>query len=325
MTIATFTRRARRAAFLESPRPLPRRLEALAMRLMLLVLLVLLVPFVPLVPLGASAQPGNPWDAARSVTRAELLAALVEQRAQGYRLDAIANAVRLQTGVFLRLAAEEDRRAEPRALRIRHADWMAAFCEATALAPEATPPWVQVPFRHHEDYLVDGRTAQVVDLAATPSPPRRAMTVTAGWPSAPGAPASYTYEDRSTDPAIETTRAQVNGYRVLDYGDAIVVDGIHGVGGRATSGLLGIVFDLIGHARAVQSRFAIAPDGTQVSRTTARKGLTLTHAVAIAPDGKVTPHLPADRPDLAEIDARLARLKIEVVYRPAQLVPPVAE
>jgi hypothetical protein len=278
-----------------------------------------------LAPVIAAAQAGTLWDEARTVPRSELVGALLEQRAQGYRLDAIANAVRLQSGVFLRLAADEDARAAPRALRIRHTDWMAAYCEVTGLAPEATPPWVQVPFRHHEDYLVDGRTAEVLDLAASPRPPRRALTITAAWPATPGAPTSYTYEDRSIDPAVETTRAQVNGYHLLDYGDAIVLDGIHGVGGRATSGLLGVVFDLIGHARAVQTRFAVAPDGTQVSRTTARRGLTLTRAVAIAPDGKVTSSLPAERPDLAEIDARLAGLRIELTYRPVPMVPPPAE
>lgn len=288
-------------------------------------LMSLWVLAVLLAPPPVAAQAATPWDTARTVPRAQLVTALLEQRALGYRLDAIANAVRLQTGVFLRLAAEEDASPAPRALRIRHADWMAAYAEVTGMAPEATPAWVQVPFRHHEDILVDGRTAGVIDLAATPQPPRRAMIVTAGWPVTRGAPTSYTYEDRSTDPAIETTRAQVNGYHLLDYGDAIVLDGIHGVGGRATSGLLGVVFDLLGHARAVQTRLAIAADGTQVSRTTARKGLTLTRAVAIAPDGKVAATLPADRPDLAEIDARLARMAVQMAYRPLQRMPPPGE
>jgi len=276
-------------------------------------------------PPAALAQTATPWDAARTVPRSQLVAALTEQRALGYRLDAIANAVRLQSGVFLRLAAEEDKSTAPQALRIRHADWMAAYAEVTGIAPAATPSWVQVPFHHHEDILIDGRTARVIDLATTPQPPQRAMTVTAGWPMTPGAPTSYTYEDRSTDPAIETTRAQVNGYHLLDYGDALVLDGIHGVGGRATSGLLGIVFDLLGHAHAVQTRFAVAADGTQVSRTTARKGLTLTRAVAIAPDGKVAATLPADRPDLADIDARLARITVQLDYRPVARMPPPVE
>lgn len=270
------------------------------------------------------AHAATPWDGARPVARAQLLAALREQQAQGYRLDAIANSVRLQAGVFLRLAEQEDAAPAPRALRISHADWMAAFAEVTGLAPDAMPAWIQVPYRFKEDFLVDGRRDQVLDLAATKHPPRRALTVTAGWPVTADAPGSYAFEDHSTDPAIETARQQVNGYRILDFDQTIVIDGIYGVTGRATSGFLGVVFDLIGHARAVQTRFAIAADGTQVSRTTARKGLTLTQAIAIRPDGKVWSSLPADRPDLAEIDDRLARLVLDVVYRPVASVPPPA-
>jgi len=231
---------------------------------------------------------------------------------------AIANWLTANAGTY-----KKAREAPPQD-RISHADWMAAYAEVTGLAPDATPAWVQVPHRFKEDYLVDGRLERVLDLAGTRHPPRRALTVTAGWPVAPGAPTSYAFEDRSTDPAIETARRQVNGYRILDYGPAIVIDGIHGVTGRATSGLLGVVFDVLGHARAVQTRFAFAADGTQVSRTTARKGLTLTQAIAILPDGKVLPSLPADRADLAAVDAMLAGIDVQVSYRPVASVPPPA-
>lgn len=272
---------------------------------------------------AACCQAASPWDEARVVERAQLVAALREQQTLGYRMDAIAQSVRMHTAIFLRLATQEQAaNVTPRALRIGHRDWLAAYLEVTGLKAGEVPAWIEVPHRFREDYLVDGRIERVLDLAATRDRPRAALRVTAGWPPAPDAPASYSFEDRSTDPAIETTRLQVNGYVVLDYGDAIVVDGIHGVTGRATSGLLGAVFSLIGHARAVQTRFAIAADGTQVSRTTARKGLTLTQAIAILSDGRVLPSLPAERDDLAAIDARLAALPLNVVALPAALSPP---
>jgi hypothetical protein len=279
--------------------------------------------FCVLLVAAVAARAASPWQEARTVTRAQIVAALRVQQALGYRLDAIANSVRLQSGLFLHLAEQERSTTHPpRPLRLRHADWFAAYLEATGLAPEAVPPWVAVPHRFHEDYLIDGRIERVLDLAATLDRPRRAVVVTAGWPAADGAPTSYSFEDRSTDPAIETTRSQVNGYGVLDYGDAIVIDAIHGVTGRATSGILGAVFAVIGHARAVQTRFAIAPDGTQVSRTTARKGLTLTQSIAIAADGRVKPAVPAERRDLVEIDERLMRMGVRVAWRPAVAVPP---
>jgi hypothetical protein len=269
-------------------------------------------------PAGAA----TPWDDTRVVPRAQLVAALREQAALGYRLDAIANSVRLQTGVFLRLAADEEARGQPpRAMRLRHQDWFAAYLEVTGLQAQAVPAWVQAPHLAGEDYLVDGRPDVILDLATTKTPPRRAVVVKAGWPMAPGAPASYSFEDRSTDPSIETTRQQVNGYRVLDYGDAIVVDGIYGVTGRATSGLLGAIFSLIGHARAEQSRFGLAADGAQISRTTARKGLSLTQAIAILPDGTVIPSVPDTRADWLAVDARLAALPLAVVWRPVDRSP----
>ena len=63
----------------------------------------------------------------------------------------------------------------------------------------------------------------------------------------------------------------------------------------------------------------MAPDGTQVSRTTARKLLTLSQTVTILPDGKVITGVPADRPDLMAIDQLLQRLVIGVAYLPLDM------
>jgi hypothetical protein len=278
---------------------------------------------ISLAALGAHAA--SPWGDARTVTRAQIVAALREQQALGYRVDAIANSVRLQAGIFLSLADKAIAQGNrERALRLRHQDWYAAYLEATGLKPDAAPTWVQVPYRFHEDYLVEFGIDSVLDAATTKDLPRRALRVTAGWASGSGAPASYSFEDHSIDPAIETTRAQVNGYAVLDYGGTIVIDAFHGVTGRATSGLLGAVFSVVGHARAVQTRFAVAADGTQVSRTSAHKGLTLTQAVAISPDGRVQATLP-QRADLLELNERLRRMEIRVSWRRAQRLPPLDE
>lgn len=272
--------------------------------------------------LAGAADAATPWDEVRVVPRAQIVAALREQASLGYRLEAIANSVRLQTGVFLRLTDQERTDGTPpRALRVRQEDWFQAFLDVTGLAAEAAPAWVRAPHRAGEDYLVDGRLDAIIDRAATQAMPRRALAVKAGWPAAPSAPSSYSFEDWSTDPAIETTRRQVNGYRVLDYGNAIVVDGIHGVTGRATSGLLGLVFALLGHAKAEQTRFAMAPDGAQISRTTARKGMALTQSIVILPDGRVLASVPDERTDWVEIDERLARLAVNVAWRPQDLSP----
>ena len=266
------------------------------------------------------------------VPRADLVRELRRQHALGYRLDAVANSVRMQVGVFLALAdAARTSDAQQRPLRIIQDDWFAAWSDVTGIAAQAAPAWVSVPLRMREDILIEYRLERIVDLAASKSRPRRALAVKAGWPAGPQAPPSLSYEDRSTDPAIETTRTQVSGYRVLDFGvldfgvpdigHAIVYDDIHGVTGRAISGFLGAVFSLIGHAQAVQTRFAIAADGWQVSRTTARKGLSITQTIAIAPDGRVIPKLPEERVDLGAIDDALGRLPMDVIYFPADRSP----
>lgn len=270
----------------------------------------------------AAAHAASPWDGARTVGRAQIVAAMREQQAQGYKIDAIANSVRLQVGTLLALA-DRARAADPQQhpLRVRHGDWFAAWLEVTGLDAQRAPAWMTAPQRQGEDYLIDYRLDQVLDLAATQDRPLRALNVKTGWPAAPGAATSYSFEDRSTDPAIETTRQQVSSFRVLDYGRAIVYDDIHGVTGRATSGLLGAVFAVLGHATALQTRFAIAADGTQVSRTTARKGFTVTQAITISPDGKVLTGLPTGRPELEEIDRLLAELPLRVAYRPMDRSP----
>lgn len=266
------------------------------------------------------AQAASAWEPTRQVSRADLVAAMRAEQRKGYALDAIANAVRLQVGVFLTLA-EQAGATDPdqRVLRIDHPDYRDAFAEVTGLAPQALPLFVKVPHAFREDYLIEYRMARVVDAAAGTNGLRRALNVKAGWPDAPDAPASYSYEDRSTDPAIEVTHQRVTAYRVLDYGTLVVYDDIRGVTGRATSGALGAVFKIIGKAEAVQTRFAVAPDGTQIVRTTARKLVTLSQTVTVTPDGKVIKGVPADRPDLAAIDQRLRSQEVNVTYLPLDM------
>lgn len=277
--------------------------------------------------LAALLHPGpgsaaSTWEHARVVTRDEILEVMRAEQARGYAITAISNSVRLQAAVFLALA-DRARSADPaRApLRVGHAEYFAALLEASGVQPDAAPPFITVPHAFGEDYLIDYRAENVVEGVDGAAVPVRALNVKAGWPARPDAPASYSYDDRSTQPAVEVTHAQVTAYRVLDFGHAIVYDDIRGVTGRATSGVLGLIFDLLGKARAVQTRFAVSPDGIQVSRTTARKLLTLTHTVTIYPDGRVVSGLPDDRPDLADLDRMLEALDLKLRYVPFPLTP----
>ncbi len=117
------------------------------------------------------------------------------------------------------------------------------------------------------------------------------------------------------------TNERVISYRLLDYGDMIVFDQVSGLKGRPTSGPLGVLFNLIGEASLVESRMAIASDGIQISRGRGRKGfLQATSTVTIYPDGRAERGLPPNRPDLAEVEARLKR-PVELDYEPLELRP----
>ncbi len=275
----------------------------------------------------AAAQPlraGSSWEDLQPVPREQIVAAMQLERAQGYALDAISNSVRLQVGVFLKLAADaEARDPARRPLHVDHEDYYFAFLEASGVAAERIPAWVAVPRAFGEDYLIDYRMENVIARVERGTMPQRALNVKAGWPARPGAPDVYTYEDTSTSPTLEATHAQVNAYRILDYGDLIVYDDIRGVTGRATSGVLGAIFVVLGKARAVQTRFAIAPDGLQVSRTQARKLISVTQTVTIYPDGAVLKGLPDGRADLEALERRLSEpLRIEYVPFELSPIPP---
>jgi hypothetical protein len=270
---------------------------------------------------GAAAAT-SPWDGAQDVPKEDIVAAMRREQKKQYALDAISNAARLQMAVFLDLAGEAQK-ADPerRPLRIGHREYFAAFLEVTGLSAASAPVFASVPHGFGEDYLIDYRMENVLERAGAEKAPSRALNVKAGWPAAPGAPASYSYEDTSLDPNLEVTHAQVNAYRVLDFGELIVCDDIQGITGRATSGVLGFIFSVLGKARAEQTRFAVSAHGVQIARTTARKLIALTQTVTIYPDGRVLPGVPADRPELQKLEELLKDFNLEVRYRPLDLSP----
>ena len=105
-------------------------------------------------------------------------------------------------------------------------------------------------------------------------------------------------------------------YRLLDMGDVIVFDDVEGLEGRPTSGVLGLLFKVIGEGRVVENRMAISPDGLQVSRARAKKALFwVTTTVTVYPDGRTEKDVPADRADLKPLAGRLER-PLRIDYRP---------
>jgi len=264
---------------------------------------------VALLPaLHASAQ-----QTVRIVPRDEIVRAMRVQKDLGYNLCATANGARFNAGVLLDLARNRhDPQRSPFVLT--HDDYFAAFAAVAGCNP--VPTFIQIAHDRHEDQYVDYRRERVIaSLHGVPEP--FAMNVVTGWI---GAPASYSYEDRAGNPALRVTHSRVTSYRLADFGGLLLFDDIHGLSGRALDGLLGLVFKVIGDARAIRSFIAVAADGTQVTRSTGRKGLlTVSPYATVDRAGRGEKDVPG-RNDLQALKSRIENTAgaIDIRYVPIQ-------
>lgn len=155
----------------------------------------------------------------------------------------------------------------------------------------------------------------VLEQEANPRPDH-AVNVVIWWPQGPAGPKSYSYEDLLATPRLKVTNERVITCRLLDFGGMVLYDKIEGLRGCPLTGLLGMLFKLIGEGRVVQSRMIVTSDGLQISRARAEKGLfRVTSTVTVWPDGRTEKDLPDERPDLAAVEARLKQ-PLALRYRP---------
>lgn len=250
-----------------------------------------------------------------SVGREEILAAM--ERSQGFDPAATTNGARFQAEVLLGLA--RDRRARDPAglpLFIGHGEWFSAFLARTGLAQEKAPAFVRLAHEHGQDMEVDYRSERVVQEVAEGPRPRLALNVRIWWPEIRGGRSSYSYEDTLSTPHLKVTNKRVMSYRLLEFEDMVVFGEIEGLLGRPTSGVLGLLFQIIGEGHVQENRMTITRDGLQISRAWARKAFFgVTTTVTVYPDGRTEKDLPPGRPDLAPLEARLGR-PLRVSYRP---------
>ena len=145
-----------------------------------------------------------------------------------------------------------------------------------------------------------------------------AINVIVGWPKRTELPGKYSFADTLSTPRLKVTNHREISYRLLDFGDMIVYDQINGLTGRPTSGILGMLFRIIGDGRVVQSKMAVTPDGLQINRTHAKKGpFSIKETVTVLPQGITQKWLPNDRPDLLDIEMLLKR-PLKIRYLPLE-------
>jgi hypothetical protein len=266
--------------------------------------------------LTASWAPASDADRpVQRVTYAELLEAMRAE--QGYDARKTTNLARFQAGVILRLAERARARApEGAPLFFDHAEWFRAYLETVGLSPDQASVSCRLSVASRQDAWVDYRRERVVRQVRVGRVVHLALNVCVGPLQQASVPPRYSYDDDSSTPRLRVTVEREYRYRLLDLGDQVVLDDIEGLHGRPTSGLLGLLFTLIGEGRAVRSRMAFASDGTQVMVGQANKAfIARTATVTVHPDGTADHGVPGGRPDLAALEARL-REPLGVEYVP---------
>lgn len=251
----------------------------------------------------------------RRVTQDELVAAM--NLVNGFDPTATTNGARFQAEVMFALFnTVADSGRLDKAMFITPDDWFEAFLIKTHLTAETAPQYVKLAHKHQQYMWVDTRFDQVVDEVAEGPQPLRAFNVIFGWLDTPGVEREYSYQDTLSTPNLNVTNHQVITYRLVDFGDRFFFDDVAGLTGRPTTGLLGLLFKLIGEGRVVVTGIAISTDGLQVVRGTAKKAfMGVTTTATIAPDGQSEKDVPDDRPDLQALE-KLLQTPFEISYKP---------
>jgi hypothetical protein len=270
-----------------------------------------------LVLLAVAGSPAAAAGVPRPVGRQEILQAMRES--QGYDPTATTNGVRFQSEVLRRLARQARARDPAQApLFIDHQEWFRAYLEKTGLSAERAPLFMRLAYDHAQDMEVDYRRERVLEGVEPGPPPQLALNVCIWWPEGADRPRKYSYEDLLASPRVKVTNERLLSYRLLDFGDMTVFGDIRGLRGRPTSGILGLLFQLIGEGHLVENRMAVSEDGLQVSRARARKSFfEVVSTVTVYPDGRMEKDLPPGRPDLAALEARLKR-PLKLVHPPLE-------
>jgi len=268
---------------------------------------------------AVGVRPAQAWSTADAaverLSRSEILGAMRQET--GYDFTTTTNAARFQAQVLFRLASVGSRCGPAgRPWLIDHEDWYRAFLAATGLAEDEAPIFAHLAYQHHQDLLVDCGPGRVLREVGSGEAPALALNVTLWWSKQHEAPQHFSYEDTLSTPQLKVTYHRLMRYRLLDFGERLVYDEIEGLSGRPTTGLLSLLFRLIGEARIRFSRIAVSEDGLQILYAKASKGpLSVASTVTVRPDGVAEKGLPPDRPDLDRIEARLKR-DLDVEYVP---------
>ncbi len=257
----------------------------------------------------------------RHVPRDELVRAMSMHGE--YDILATTNRGRFTAGLLLRLARwakERDPQGGP--LYITPENWFFSYIQVAGVSMLEAPRPALLGLEHGQRVLVEYRDDRVISQVHEGPQPRLAVNIRAWWPEGPASPSSFSFTDTTAVPKLKATSHREITYRLLEFDEMIVLDQIEGLSGRPVSGLVGTLFAVIGEGSLKHSRIAVADDGLQLVRGRAKKIFSISTTVTVEPDGRGEKGIPAERPDLAELETKLkSPLKIEYVPYAWELQP----
>lgn len=244
------------------------------------------------------------------------------QASRGYDPAATTNGARFQSEVLRHLAREALAAGPPHdPLLIGHAEWFQAVLDRTGLTAASVPAFIRLGHEHRQDIYLEYGSDRVIRRVLEGEKPALALSVSIGWSDARDAPKSYSYEDTLSNPMLKVTNRRLIRYRLLEFSDRVVFDEITGLQGRPTSGVLGLLFQVIGEGHVVENRMAISRDGLQIARARAEKSFFHVQAtVTVHPNGRTEKDLPPGREDLLALETRL-KAPFRLEYFPATSWP----
>ncbi len=236
----------------------------------------------------------------------------------GYDITMTPNGTRFQVNVIKHCVdwALQQPEALDKMLFMSHEDYFKAYLETTGLTEENAPQFASVSYQHKQDLLIEHRKEKVIAEIKNGPVPTLALNVKYWWPEEEGGPSKYSYHDKFSTPNLKVTHQRIVTYRMLFFENFVLYDEIEGISGKATSGLLGVLFAVIGEGKAVQSRIAVSDDGVQVAHAKAKKGfIKKNQTVIVYPDGTGEKKIPMDRSDLKTIADQI-EVDLDILYLP---------
>ncbi len=236
----------------------------------------------------------------------------------GYDISRTSNGTRFQANVILHCVkwALQQPGSRQKLLLMDHSDYFKAYLSVLGITEKQAPDFARKSYQHKQDLLIDHRKERVISEIKNGPDPYLALNVKYWWKEGPGSPLSYSYHDTISSPNLKVTHQRIVTFRLLYFSNMIMYDEINGITGRATSGILGLLFSVMGDGNAVQSRMTVSEDEILVVQARAQKGfITKNQTVIVYPDGTGENQIPRGRSDLLNLASQI-ELPLEISYRP---------